>query len=383
VEYLSPVPESVLSKLPVLEPGQLGQKIQRHTEIDGLPSLDGVKVVIVGVQEDRRAYRNTGCDTAADHIRPFLYQLHQGTWNFKIADMGNIYRGERHVDTVLLLQDFCEKMLRKGIITITIGGSQDLTYGNYRAYDKLEKMVNVVAIDSRLDVGSEGRDLDHQSYVSHLVLQEPHNLYNFTNIGYQTYFNSPDEIALIENLFFEAVRLGEAQASIPNTEPLLREADLVSVDINAVRQSYNPGTFYTSPHGFSGNEFCAMLRYAGMSDTVSQLGMYEYNPRYDQRGQSAHLCAHALWYFFEGVSLRFGDFPIGSRANYEKYSVLIDDEDVLDFYKSPNSGRWWIEIPKGEFQSDRFALVPCSHDDYLEAMQGKIPKRWWKAQQKA
>ena len=62
------------------------------------------------------------------------------------------------------------------------------------------------------------------------------------------------------------------------------------------------GTFYTSPHGFSGNEFCAMLRYAGMSDTVSQLGMYEYNPRYDQRGQSAHLCAHALWYFFEGVS---------------------------------------------------------------------------------
>ena len=104
-------------------------------------------------------------------------------------------------------------MLRKGIITITIGGSQDLTYGNYCAYDKLEKMVNVVAIDSRLDVGSEGRDLDHQSYVSHLVLQEPHNLYNFTNIGYQTYFNSPDEIALIENLFFEAVRLGEAQAA--------------------------------------------------------------------------------------------------------------------------------------------------------------------------
>ena len=86
-------------------------------------------------------------------------------------------------------------------------------------------------------------DLDHQSYVSHLVLQEPHNLYNFTNIGYQTYFNSPDEIGLIDKLFFEGLRLGDAQANINNTEPLLREADLVSVDINVVRQSYNPGTF--------------------------------------------------------------------------------------------------------------------------------------------
>ena len=114
MEYLSPVPESVLSKLPVLEPGQLGQRIRRHTEIDGLPSLEGVKVVIIGVHEDRRAYRNTGCDTAADHIRPFLYQLYQGTWNFEVADLGNIYSGERHVDTILHLQDFCEKMLRKG-----------------------------------------------------------------------------------------------------------------------------------------------------------------------------------------------------------------------------------------------------------------------------
>ena len=90
MEYLSPVPESVLSKLPVLEPGQLGQKIQRHTEIDGLPSLDGVKVVIVGVQEDRRAYRNTGCATAADYIRAFLYQLNSCTRDFKIIDMVTI-----------------------------------------------------------------------------------------------------------------------------------------------------------------------------------------------------------------------------------------------------------------------------------------------------
>jgi hypothetical protein len=153
--------------------------------------------------------------------------------------------------------------------------------------------------------------------------------------------------------------------------------------MSAVRQSYNPGTFYTSPHGLSGADLCAITRYAGMSDRLTQLGLFEYNPRLDRNGQSAHLCAHALWYFFEGVSLRFGDYPIGSRLNYEKYTVLVDDEDEVHFHKSPASGRWWIEIPKGGPDSNRSTLVPCDYEDYTEALNGKIPSRWWKAQQKA
>lgn len=383
MEHLSPVPESVLSKLPVLDPNQLGSTIACHTEIDGIPDLDGVKIALVGVQEDRRAYRNVGCDGAADAIRPYLYQLYRGNWSQKVVDLGNVYKGERHVDTIVYLTSLAQELLSKQIILVTIGGSQDLTYGNYRAYDRLEQMVNVVTVDSRLDVGSEGRDLDHQSYVSHMVLQEPHNLYNFTNLGYQTYFNNPEEINLIDNLFFEAVRLGEVQANLPAVEPFLRDADLLSIDIAAVRQSYSPGTFHTSPHGLSGNELCAITRYAGMSDTLTQLGLFEYNPHMDSNGMSAHLCAHALWYFFEGVSLRFGDYPVGSRKDYEKYTVLFDEDEDLNFYKSPLSGRWWIEVPKGGGTSMRNQLVPCSKTDYDEALSGRIPKRWWKAQQKA
>jgi formiminoglutamase len=98
---------------------------------------------------------------------------------------------------------------------------------------------------------------------------------------------------------------------------------------------------------------------------------------------SAHLCAHALWYFFEGVSLRFGDYPVGSRKEYEKYTVLFDEDEDLNFYKSPLSGRWWIEIPKHGGSTLRHQLVPCSKTDYDEALSGRIPKRWWKAQQKA
>lgn len=383
LQHLSPVPDSVLGSLPVLDASQLGRTLRIHTELDGMPDLEGVRIALLGVQEDRRAYRNVGCDSAADHIRPFLYQLHEGQWgNLPIADLGNLYKGERHVDTLALLKDVAAELMRQGILLVTIGGSQELTFAQYRAYDDSEHPVNAVCIDARLDVGSEGRDLDHQSFVSHMVLQEPHNLYNFTNLGYQTYFNNPEEIKLIDKLFFEAVRLGQLQNQIVRAEPYLRDADLVSIDLGAVRQSYNPGTFYTSPHGFSGEELCAMTRYAGMSDRLTQLGLFEFNPRLDHHGQSAHLCAHALWYFFEGVSLRFGDFPVGSRADYQKFTVLVDDEDTLNFFKSPSSGRWWLEIPKNA-DGSRQALVPCDHEDYQEALSGRVPSRWWKAQQKA
>lgn len=125
VEHLSPVPESVIDALPVLDANQLGRSIRRHTEMEGLPDLDGIKVAIVGVQEDRRAYRNVGCDGAADAIRPFLYQLYKGKWDYGIADLGNLYKGERHTDTLLSLKEIAQELLQRQIILITIGGSSN------------------------------------------------------------------------------------------------------------------------------------------------------------------------------------------------------------------------------------------------------------------
>jgi hypothetical protein len=39
------------------------------------------------------------------------------------------------------------------------------------------------------------------------IIDEPNNLFNYCNIGYQTYYNSQEEIDLIEKLFFDAYRL--------------------------------------------------------------------------------------------------------------------------------------------------------------------------------
>ncbi len=52
-------------------------------------------------------------------------------------------------------------------------------------------------------------------------MEEPNNLYNYSNIGYQTYFTSQEEIDLMEKMFFDAYRLGDVGADITIAEPVL------------------------------------------------------------------------------------------------------------------------------------------------------------------
>ncbi len=51
-------------------------------------------------------------------------------------------------------------------------------------------------------------------------------------------------------------------------EPVIRHADLVSFDISAIANTYAPANTVT-PNGFTGEEACALLRYAGMSTITS------------------------------------------------------------------------------------------------------------------
>jgi len=45
----------------------------------------------------------------------------------------------------------------------------------------------------------------------------------------------------------------------------------------------------------------------------------------------------------------------------------------------------WIEIPLISGANNKLkehSLLPCMHEDYLNACQGVIPERWYKAQKK-
>jgi len=381
-DFLTPIKDAIIAHL-VLQPAQsLGRNIAVHTTQNGFPDLENVQIAVFGVLEDRNAQDNIGCGENIEAIRKHLYQLFPGNWHANIADLGDIQKGSSVEDTYFAVSALATYLLKNNIIPVIIGGSQDITYANYRAYDALEQTVNIVSVDSKFDIGSTEDELNSRSYLSKIVMDAPNNLFNFSNVGYQTYYNSQEELDLLTSLFFDAFRLGEVK-DLTKVEPIMRDADVVSIDIGAIRQSEAPANNNCSPNGFYGEEICAISRYAGISDKVTSFGIYEYNPRYDRNSQTAHLIAQVIWYFIEGVNVRAKDYPFSTKESYQKFIVLIENDDPINFYKSDKSGRWWMEInilTNNKYK--RHALIPCTYQDYLEATEQKIPERWYKALRK-
>ncbi|MCO6175340.1 formimidoylglutamase [Flavobacterium sp. NRK F10] len=376
-DFLRPVSDEFLNFVETLSPQTLGKKTLFNTEAE-FPDLEGVQVALVTVNEYRGMVEaNTDIDFTT--FRKYFYGLFPGNWSLVLADLGTISPGDSIEDTYFLVRSVCEDLLRQRIIPIVIGGSQDLTYAVYRSFDALEQMVNLVTVDSKFDFAKENNPVAN-SYLSRIIVEEPNNLFNYANVGYQTYLNSQEEIDLIEKLYFEAYRLGQVSNTISIAEPVFRDADLVSVDMFSVQSSFSGNFNHFNPNGFDGKEICALIRYAGISDKVSTLGIFNFN----NSTKEVSLVAQILWYFLEGFALRSGEYPFGTKENYFKYIVPIDDDELI-FYKSDRTGRWWIEIP---FISDvdnkikKNTLLPCSHEDYLAACEQEIPERWWKAQRR-
>ena len=381
-DFFTPIDDSLAAHLVSQSSACLGKKIQIHSHQEGFPDLENVQIAIFGVNEDRNSQDNFGCGEDLFIVREKFYQLFPGKWHTNIADLGTIEKGNQVSDTYFAVKEMITFLLKNNIIPIIIGGGQDITYVNYRAYDALEQSVNITAVDSRFDLGNLEEELTSQSYLSKIIMQEPNNLFNYCNVGYQTYFNSQEEISLLDNLFFDTYRLGEAKI-LENIEPAFRNSDIVSIDIGAVRQSEAPGNNNSSPNGFYGEEICAISRYAGLSDKVSSFGIYEYNSKHDNNNQTAHLIAQMIWYFIEGVNFRVKDYPFSGKENYQKFTVLLEEDEPLLFYKSNKSGRWWMEINiLSNNKYKRHALIPCTYKDYTDATKQVIPEKWYKAMRK-
>ncbi|TXN38224.1 formimidoylglutamase [Flagellimonas hymeniacidonis] len=379
-DFLVPIKDKVLAFSELLPPQALGKNIFKHTEKKGLPVFANATVAIFGVLESRNAFEKKPEQLDVDEIRIQLYRLMTGNWNSTILDIGDVEEGNTVEDTYFVVKEIVAGLLEENIIPIVIGATQDITFPTYRAFDKIRNMVNLVSIDSRFDFGEDEELISSNSYMSRIITDKPNNLFNFSNIGYQSYFNAQEEIDLMERLFFDAYRLGDVAANISLAEPILRSSHIVSLDLRAIRASEMGMSKNFSPNGFTGREICAIARYAGISDKVSLFGIYE--------GENSHqafqMVAQIIWYFIEGISFRVKEFPSSKSEDFTKFTVPTDTEELI-FYKSHVTERWWVEVPSilpEHTKTNSVALLPCTEEDYLDACNQKIPERWFKAYRK-
>lgn len=359
----------------------LGDDIDVFSRQDHFPSIDEANLILLGIKEDRNSVDNPGCAAAPDYIRHYLYRLAKPHPDTHIVDLGNLTPGVTARDTYFAVIEALHQLLEKGKTVIILGGSDDLVFPIYKAYEILGRVINICSVDSRFNLEG-GEEINSSNYLQHIILQQPNYLFDYVNVGYQTYFVGQEMIQLMDELKFSTKRLGEVQSAMENAEPLVRYSDVVAVDISAVRQSDAPANAAPSPHGFYGEQLCRIARFAGMSDKTSCFGLFEMNPALDRNGQTAHMLAHTIWHFIEGFYFRLNDFPYRDKQHYKRFTVELREHGIdIVFYKSLKSDRWWMEVPCDDDERRerylRHTLIPCSYNDYLRAMENEIPDLWW------
>ena len=387
-DFISPVDFKALTPGDGCYTSLLGSKIEiYHSDF---PDLDNgnFDIALLGVLEDRNAVNNTGAALAPDVFRQKFYGLNEGNYSTRIVDLGNIKAGHTVSDTYVALKLVVAELVKRNILPVMIGGGQDLTYPQFMAYEELEQKVDLLVVDSHfdLDENMEGTiETTSISYLNKIFLHEPNFLFNFSNIGYQTYFVNQESLKVMDKLYFDVHRLGDFSNRVNIAEPIIRNANMISFDISAIRSSDAAGNANSTPNGFYGEDACQICRYAGMNDKLSSIGFYEFNPTFDQNGQTALLLAQMVWYFIDGFYNRKKEFPMLPKSRYITYRAnLKDGSHELVFVKSKKSDRWWMQVPypTGLSKNERHHLVPCRYEDYQTANSGEMPDLWWRTYQK-
>ena len=375
LELLVPVKKETLLDLTLLPKQILGKNISIHTQNNGLPELKGLTIALIGLHEHRNSFFHNSSYNV-NQFRKVFYELYPGNWNLSIADLGDLPNGEKVEDTYFAIKEIGVHLKQMNIIPVFIGGSHDLMFPLYEIFQNFKQLVNIVSVDRSFDFSQEDELISGRSYMSKIIMEKPNVLNNYTNIGFQSYYCAEQEKDLMGKLYFDSIRLGQVLNQPALAEPVFRDADVVSFDMKCLSWHAIADPLKGQPNGIDSRTICSLTRYAGISDRVSFLGFFEIpsTPMTDQ------LLAQMIWYLIEGVQLRFDEYPVNTR-DFLKYSVTLSDQ-IMVFYKSDKSNRWWMELTNNSHLNNKTkstTLLACTEKDYLDAMEDKIPERWYNA----
>ena len=378
--YFKPLNPSIYAAKDRWGTTQIGRLIDSHTT-DHFPEVKFAEIAIFNVPEyegSKNISVNQDCK-----IRSSFYQLHQEKLP-RIVDLGTLQLMPTRKESFKMIQDVCEALLHDGVIPVIIGGGHDISYAVYKAYASLGKYITLASVDKSFDIGLEEDKLASFSHLGKMISHKPSHLFHYVNLGYQSYFVSSMATEMLKGMNFDIVRLGDLKANFQEVEPVMRNTDFLSFDISAIQFAYAEANTYTSPNGLNGEEACKIMRYAGVSDKLSAVGLFEYNQELDVNNQTAQLLAQMIWYFVDGYKMRKQELNPNLK-NCIKYTVAFEDgKNEIIFYKSQSSGRWWMGVPfkkEGEKQLQNY-FVACSYHDYEVANQGEVPERWLKTYNK-
>ncbi len=369
-DFMEPIRKQDLLLYESYNAYQIGYHIQAYETV--MPILDEVDMIIIGCVENRGTDPAMVDDDAPNAIRKAFYELYHWHTNIRIADIGNVKQGATLADSYAALTAVVKELLPLKKKIVIIGGSHDVTLGQYHAYKALDTYIELCAIDACID-------LEHVSnkksdcFLLEMLTTEPNYVKHYNHIGFQSYYVHPHVLETIDKLRLDCYRLGKVKECIEEMEPVLRESNMLSIDIAAIQHSCAPANTL-SPNGLTGEEICTLMQYAGMSNRLSSVGIYGFLAENDMHHLTAKQISQMLWYFMDGMNRGKQEAFLEDREYFNEFHVAFA-ETSTHFLQSKRTGRWWMQLLDHSY-------IACSHDDYIQATQNNISERWLRAQER-
>ena len=367
LDFLEPVNKYVLSDDQGYKHNQLGYNIEAFEE--RFPSLENTDIVLIGCGENRGAGSLRLNPKAPDAVRKELYSLYHWHKDIRVADAGNIKPGATLHDTYAALKTVIAELIQHTKKVVILGGSHDLTLAQYGVYEATEKIIEAACIDAMIDINMDSV-LPCERFLMRMLTHEPNFIKQYNHIGFQSYMVHPDMLETIDKLRFDCYRVGKVKENMEDMEPVIRNANLFTFDITAIQHAHAPANRHT-PNGFTGEEACVLMQYAGMSANINTVGIYGYIQEQDVHNLTAKQISHMLWYLMDGMLKGKQEAALIETENFSEFKMAFAEVETT-FLQSKKTGRWWMQLPEGNF-------IACSHHDYIIASQNEIPERWMRA----
>lgn len=363
-DFLEPVQAAIISEDEGYKNTQIGTHILLNQ--NGLPNIEAADAVIVGCLETRGSGPMFSNSTAANAIRKQLYKLFHWHKTITVADVGNVKAGSTIKDSYAALQTVVTELLQLNKKVIIIGGTHDVTLAQYAAYASQEKIVEATCVDAAIDLNMDS-PFTADNFLMDMLTGEPNYIKHYNHIGFQSYMVHPHMLETIDKLRFDCYRVGKVKEGLEEMEPILRQSDFLSFDISAIQHAHAPANKLT-PNGFTGEEACSLMQYAGLSNKLSSIGIYGYHAQQDEHELTAMQISQMIWYYIDGLYKSKLEADIEDRSQFNEFHLAMADFETT-FLQSKKTGRWWMQVFDKKF-------IPCSKTDYVLATKNEIPERW-------
>jgi formiminoglutamase len=370
LDYFDPVNFSDLTESHTFKKYSMGPEIADATKKLTNSNIQDYDIAIVGAPFDDGIYSGKTF-SAPDKIRNQLYCLASPGKKITIADFGNLKPAKSKKGTLLAIRDITDFFNASKIVPVFIGGSQDLTAGICDAF-KNEDFFTLSNIDAVLDVKKGVEQFNSSNYLSAIFKSLP-KIFQFNLIGYQNHLVG-EKLTGKYSRYGEYLRLGQLRDNFLQSEPLLRNSNVISLDMGVVNYTTAPGSGQKNPNGLRGEEVCQLARFAGMSNNLKVFGLFELYPAKDKNNITIKLAGEIIWYFLDG----FINKPDSEKKIIYKVNINGLEQPVI-FLQDSLSGRWWYEIKS---VSGKKIHIACSENEYFKAANNEIPGKWLKFVQK-